>query len=96
MRADYDKTADTIQIELEPVDRLDGDVIPVPGVLVGIRHGKPVLIDLVGTGAEVEERLTAVGESFELDAEALVAAARAALSAPDRAITVDVGLPATP
>jgi hypothetical protein len=96
MRADYDKTADTIQIELESVDRLDGDVVTVPGVLVGIRHGKPVLIDLVGTGTRVEERLTAVGESFELDAEALIAAARAALSAPDRAVTVDVGLPAAP
>src|SRR4051794_206470 len=31
MRADYDKTADTIQIELEPVDGLDGDVVTVPG-----------------------------------------------------------------
>ena len=96
MRADYDKTADTIQIELEPTDRLDGDVLPVPGVLVGIRDEKPVLIDVVGTGSGVEERLSAVGKSLELDAEALIAAARAALSAPDRAVTVDVGLHTTP
>jgi predicted thioesterase len=96
MRADYDKTADTIQIELEPTDRLDGDVTTIPGVFVGIRHEKPVLIDLVGTRVGVEQRLTAVGKCFELDAEALVAAAQAALSAPDRAVTVDVGLPTTP
>jgi hypothetical protein len=96
MRADYDKTADTIQIELEPVDRLDGDVVSVPGVLVGIRDQKPVLIDVVGTEVGVEERLTAVGERFALDGEALIAAARAALSAPDRAVTVDVGLPTAP
>lgn len=96
MRADYDKTADTIQIELEPADRLDGDVAAVPGVLVGIRDEKPVLIDVLGTRGGVEERLTTVGKRFELDAEALVAVARAALSAPDRAVTVDVGRPTTP
>jgi hypothetical protein len=96
MRADYDKTADTIQIELEPADRLDGDIAPAPGVLVGIRDEKPVLIDVLGTGAGVEERLTTVGKRFELDAEALVAVARAALSAPDRAVTVDVGRLTTP
>jgi hypothetical protein len=96
VRADYDKTADTIQIELEPADRLDGDVATVPGVLVGIRDEKPVLIDVLGTGVGVEERLTTVGKRFELDAEALVAVARAALSAPDRAVTVDVGRPTTP
>jgi hypothetical protein len=96
MRADYDKTADTIQIELEPVDRLDGDVATIPGVLVGIRDERPVMVDLVGTDTDVEARLAAVGERFELDAEALVAAARAALSAPNRAVTLDVELPAAP
>lgn len=94
MRADFDKTADTIQIELEPVDRLDGDVATIPGVLVGFCAERPVLIDLFGTGGDVDERLRAVGERFELDGEALIAAARAALSVPDRAITLDVGQPA--
>jgi hypothetical protein len=92
MRADYDKVADTIQIELESVDRLDGDVADIPGVLVGIRGQKAVLIDVVGTDVRVDERLRAVGECFELDAEALIAAARAALAAPDRAVTLDVAL----
>jgi hypothetical protein len=92
MRADYDKAADTIQIELKSVDRLDGDVANIPGVLVGIRDQKPVLIDVVGTGADLEERLRAVGERFELDPEALIAAARAALSAPNRSVTLDVAL----
>ena len=92
MRADYDKAADTIQIELGSVDRLDGDVADIAGVLVGIRDQRPVLIDLVGTRTRIDERLRVVGERFELDAEALIAAARAALSAPDRAITLDVAL----
>lgn len=92
MRADYDKAADTIQIELESVDRLDGDIADIAGVLVGIRDQRPVLIDLIGTGTRIDERLRLVGERFELDAEALIAAARAALSAPNRAITLDVAL----
>jgi hypothetical protein len=92
MRADYDKAADTIQIELEPVDRLDGDVSNIPGILVGIRDQRPVLIDVVGTGSRIDERLRTVGEAFELDAEALIAAARAAQSAPNRAVTLDVAL----
>jgi hypothetical protein len=92
MRADYDKAADTIQIELESVDRLDGDVSAIPGVLVGIRDKRPVLIDLIGTSVGLDERLRAVAERFELDAEALIAAARAALSAPNRAVTLDVAL----
>jgi hypothetical protein len=94
MRADFDKSADTIQIELEPADRLDGDIASIPGILVGLRNGRPVLVDLVGTSAGIDERLVAVGEHFELDAEILIAAARAALSAPDRVITLDVALPA--
>jgi len=92
MRADYDKAADTIQIELKPVDRLDGDFSEIPGILVGIRDQKPVLIDVIGTSARIDERLRMAGEHFELDAEALIAAARAALSAPNRAITLDVAL----
>ena len=92
MRADYDKAADTIQIELEPVDRLDGDIANIPGVLVGMRNQRPVLIDVLGTETRIDERLRTVGERCELDAEALIAAARAALSAPNRAVTLDVAL----
>lgn len=95
MRADYDKTADTIQIELQPVDQLDGDIANIPGILVGICDRKPVLIDVVGTETRIDERLRTVGERYELDAEALIAAARAALSAPNRAVTLDVALHVT-
>jgi hypothetical protein len=33
-----------------------------------------------------------IAERYDLDAEALIAAARAALAAPDRAVTVDVAV----
>jgi hypothetical protein len=92
MRADYDSSADTIQIELEPVDRLDHDDASLAGIVVGIRKQQPVLIDVIDTRSEVEERLRSVAERHGLDAEALIAAAQAALAAPDRVVTVDVAI----
>jgi hypothetical protein len=92
MRADYDSKGDTIQIELEPVDRLDRDDADIAGVIVGIRDERPVMIDVIGTRAGIDKQLRAAAERYGLDAEALVAAAQAALAAPDRAITLDVAL----
>ncbi len=92
MRADYDSSADTIQIELESVDRLDHDDAELAGVVVGIREQRPVLIDVIDTRSEVEERLRSVAERHGLDAEALIAAAQAALAAPDRVVTLDVAV----
>lgn len=83
---------DTIQIELEPVDRLDRDDADIAGIIVGIRDERPVMIDVIGTRAGIDEQLRAVAERYGLDAEALVAATQAALAAPDRTITLDVAL----
>ena len=90
MRADYDPGAETIQIELEPVERLDRDDVDIDGVVIGLREGKPVLIDLIGVGPTVELRLRAAADRHGLDAEALIAAANAALAAPSRTVTLDV------
>ena len=90
MRADYDPSAETIQIELESVERLDRDEADIDGIVVGLRDGKPVLIDLIGVGPSVEMRLRAVSDRYDLDAEALLAAATAALAVPSRTVTVDV------
>ena len=96
MQADYDNLADTIQIELEPIDRLDRDDAAVAGLLVGFRRERPVLIDVIGTDAGVEERLQTAGRRYGLDAEALIVAAKAALAAPNRAVTLDVALRGAP
>jgi hypothetical protein len=40
----------------------------------------------------IDEPLRAAAERYDLDAEALIAAARAALAAPDRAVTLDVAV----
>lgn len=92
MRADYDSEGDTIQIELEPVRRLGhGEVIGNGAVIVGIYEDRPVMIDVIGTKGDFERPLRVAAERYNLDDEALIAAARAALSAPDRAVTLDVG-----
>ena len=92
MRADYDSKGDTIQIELEPVDRLDRDDADIAGVIVGMRNERPVMIDVIDTRAGMDRQLRAAAERYELDAEALIAAATAALAAPNRTITLDVAL----
>ncbi len=93
MRADYDSQADTIQIELKPgLDRLDYDEAVEDGaVIVGFRDDRPVLIDVIGTGTEIDEPLRVAAERYGLDAEALIASAQAAMAAPNRPVTLDVG-----
>jgi hypothetical protein len=94
MRADYDSQGDTIQIQLEPVDRLSGgsDVVENGAVIVGFFDGRPVLIDVIGTHRhDFEKPLRAAAERHELDSEALIAIAHAALAAPDRPVCLDVG-----
>ena len=93
MRADYDSEGDTIQIELESVGRLDyGEDVQDGAVIVGILDGRAVMVDVIGTRSDFEEPLRAAAASYGLDAEALIAAARAALAAPDRTVTLDVAL----
>jgi len=96
MRADYDNAADTIQIELEPIDRLDRDDATISGLLVGLCDGRAVMVDLIGTDVGVETRLKAAGDRYGLDAEALIVAAQAARTAPNRAVTLDVAVRAVP
>jgi hypothetical protein len=94
MRADYDSEGDTIQIELAPpVRRLDyGEDVDNGAVIVGIHKDRPVMLDVIGTRSGFEKHLHAAAERYDLDAEALIAAAQAALAAPDRTVTLDVGV----
>lgn len=55
MRADYDSEGDTIQIDLEAVDRLDyGDDEVDDRIVVGIRDERPVRVDVIGTGGDID------------------------------------------
>jgi hypothetical protein len=90
MKVDYDSGGDTIQLVLEPIDRLQRDDADIAGVIVGICDERPMMVDLIGTATGIDRRLEVVGERYRLDTEALTAAAHAALAAPDRTIIIDV------
>jgi hypothetical protein len=93
MRADYDSEGDTIQIELESADRLDfGERVQNGAVIVHFLDKRPAAVDVIGTDSDFERPLRIAAERYELDAEALIAAARAALAAPDRAVTLAVAV----
>jgi hypothetical protein len=93
MRADYDSEGDTIQIDLESVDRLDyGDDGIDERIVVGIRDQRPVRVDLIDTSGDLAIPLRAVARAYDLDADALIAAARAAMAVPDRPVVLDVGV----
>lgn len=91
MRADYDSEGDTLAIDLVDVERLDyGDDSAHPQAVVSFCDGRLATIDVIGARDDVEEPLTAVAAAYGLDLEALLAAARAALAAPDRTVVLDV------
>jgi hypothetical protein len=94
MRADYDSEGDTIQIELEDVRRHGhGEDVEDGAVVVSLYEGRPVIVDVIGTRKhDIEKPLRTAAERYALDAEALVAAANAALAAPDRPVQLDVGV----
>jgi hypothetical protein len=92
MKADYDSQGDTIQIDLvEPVGRVDfGNDEVDDGLVISMRDGKPVRIDVIGTGGDMGASLRRAGDHYGLDSEALLAAAQAAVAAPDREVRLDV------
>lgn len=91
MKADYDSQAEALSIDLVEVDRWDaGDPIDDTYCNVALRKGQPVNIELLNPHGRLE-LLEVVARKYDLDAMALRAAAEAALTAPDRTITLDVG-----
>jgi hypothetical protein len=93
MRADYDSTGNTIAIYLAEIDHVDhGEPIGEPPLgVVAVADDQPVVVDLLSPDRGVEVPLGIVAERYDLDVEALVAAALAARAAPDRVVTIDVG-----
>jgi hypothetical protein len=94
MRADYDSEGDTIQIELDDFQRpAYGEDVENGAVVVSVHEDRPVLVDVIGTRKhDFEKPLRAAAEIYALDEQALIAAAHAALAAPDRQVTLDVGV----
>ena len=91
MRAEYDTEADAISIDLIEAAKWDGaDAIDDDYCTVALVGGKAANVELISP-AEHLELLRIAADRHGLDAEALEAAARSALAAPDRAVVLDVG-----
>ena len=89
MKADYDSEANALAIELVEVDRWDdGDEFDEDYCNRRLLQGSPRRTSGCSIQARTCSFLEAVAESYELDAGKLIAAAKAALAAPDRAVTI--------
>ncbi len=92
MKVDYDSEADALSIDLFAADKWDeGEGVDEQEMCnVAFSKGKLVNVELLYP-AENLALLEVAAKRFDLDSQALLAAARAGLSAPDRLVTVEVG-----
>jgi hypothetical protein len=90
MRADYDSEADALDIELVRFERLEGqDSVDDTYCQVGFSGSVPVCVELLAPAQHLD-LLNVVAGRYELDGAALLAAAQAALAAPDRVVDLEV------
>jgi hypothetical protein len=90
MKADYDSEANALSIGLVEVERWDhGEDVDGLYCHVAIADGRPVNVELLDPREHLA-LLEQASERYGLDGPALIAAAQAALAAPDRTVTVDV------
>jgi len=93
MKADYDSQADAIAITVSDVtgvsDIARGDAVHERCTVLHL-EGLPIDVELLYPGLGIEGPLAAAADRYDLDLEALSAAARSALAAPDRLITLEV------
>jgi hypothetical protein len=89
MKADFDSEANAVSIDLVDVDRWDyGEEVDHWYCTVAIADGRPVNVSLLYPTENLGLLFTAA-EKFDLDADALESAAKAALARPDRVVTLD-------
>jgi hypothetical protein len=92
MRTEYDSKANAISISLLNSASAERADEVHPRAIVALNDGRPVELQLLYPDLGIDEPLEAVSHAYALDAEALIAAVRAALAAPDRSVTLDVGV----
>jgi hypothetical protein len=94
MKVDYDSEGRSLLFEFgEFREAEDGDYVEelAGGIcIVWIHEDRPESIQLLGADKDIEP-LDEAAERFDLDPEGLRAAAHAALAAPDREITIELG-----
>jgi hypothetical protein len=88
VKATYDSEANALAIELIEVDRWDdGDEFDDSYCNIAFSKGRLVYIGLLYPHDHLH-LLLAVARSYNVDADRLIAAAKAGLAAPDRAVTI--------
>jgi hypothetical protein len=90
MWADYDKEANAVSIILVQGATAERADQRHSRAIVALRRGKPVSLELLYPDRGVDEPMRIVAEHYGLDSESLIAAANAALAAPDRVVTLEV------
>lgn len=90
MRAGYDSTANAISIAITDAPHADKSDEVHSRAIVALADGKPVELQLLYPDIGVDEPLAAVADRYDLDLEALHAAAQSALAAPDRVVVLEV------
>jgi len=91
MRVDYDSKADAMDIRLSSFDYYEHqEQVDDSYCTVGFAGGHLVDIELLNPAAHLD-LLRQVAARFDLDEEALLAAAKAGLAAPDRVVELKVG-----
>lgn len=91
MRIDYDSRADALDIRLSSFSRYERqEQVDDKSCTVGFADGRLVDIELLDPAAHLD-LLEQVAARFNLDGEALLAAAKAGLAAPDRVVELKVG-----
>jgi hypothetical protein len=90
MQADYDSSANAISIAITDAPSAEQSDEVHPRAIVALAAGKPVEVQLLYPDMGVSEPLAAVADRYDLDREALEAAAQSALAAPNRVVSVEV------
>jgi hypothetical protein len=92
MRADYDSKANALSIDLVDVKHWEGSEGVGERVNVAFAAGRPANVELLYPDLGIEGALCEAADRFDLDGDALIAAARAAIAVPDRVVTLEVGV----
>jgi hypothetical protein len=90
VRADYDSSANAISIVITDAQRADHSDEVHGRAIVAVAGGRPVEVQLLYPGLWISDPLAAVANRYDLDREALEAAAQSALAAPNRVVSVEV------
>jgi hypothetical protein len=94
MKVDYDSEGRSLLFEFGDFGEFgDGDYVEElagGSCIVWLHDDRPESIQLLGADRDIAS-LDEAAERFDLDAEGLRAAARAALATPDREITIEFG-----